>query len=181
MGAAEQALSIERSRKHKFPHRYSDERKQYILDNYEYDPALGILYSYVRGTKTPIGWYNAANGYFCVSVYRDVYQVAQLAWLLQTGDWCPGQIDHKNQVKTDNTWENLRECDWTTNHGNCLAYKNNQSGHKNVSLHKTNQKWAVQIKKYGKRYWGGYFVSLKDAINAARKLREEVYGEFCAG
>ena len=77
------------------------------------------------------------------------------------------QIDHINQNKYDNRIENLRIVNNRQNSENRGKNKNNKSGHKNISLHKTSKKWVVIIA--GKHI--GYFHNLDDAI---RKRNEKI-------
>jgi len=68
-----------------------------------------------------------AKGYLKAMVLGKYVKLHQLAWFYCFGAW-PKQLDHINQVKTDNRITNLREVDTSTN---CL----NQTGpRKNNSL-----------------------------------------------
>ena len=81
-----------------------------------------------------------AKGYLKAMVLGKYVKLHQLAWFYCFGVW-PKQLDHINQVKTDNRISNLREADTSTN---CL----NQTGpRKNNSL---NQQGVHQIKKTGR-------------------------------
>ena len=73
------------------------------------------------------------------------------------------QVDHKNRNRTDNRVENLR---WATNgenNHNKLIQKHNTSGHKNISYHKTQQKW-VFTKSYEKKILYKIFKTKIDCI-----------------
>lgn len=91
-----------------------------------------------------------------------------------TGEFPEGQIDHVNQIKTDNRFENLREVTNTINHQNIQLQKNNKSGVHGVGFHKTTKKWRACIKVNGKLIHLGLY-SEKDLAIKARKEAEVKY------
>lgn len=62
--------------------------------------------------------------------YRATYH--RLCWFLQTGDVIPDnmQIDHKDNVKDNNKWENLRLCTNDENSRKKLLRKDNKTGYR---------------------------------------------------
>ena len=50
----------------------------------------------------------SALGYMVVRINKVLYPAHRIIWLLETGQWPPEQVDHINEVKDDNRWENLR-------------------------------------------------------------------------
>lgn len=54
------------------------------------------------------------------------------------------EVDHINRDKSDNRIENLRWVTHSENLQNKGEYKNNKSGHKYVSFHKTDARWQFQ-------------------------------------
>lgn len=96
-----------------------------IKSKYDYDPVTGIISWKIDRPNakkgTPVGR-RAHQGYLVVRVCvdgkgRDLMS-HRMAWLLQTGDWPDGQIDHINRDRTDNRFENLRDVDARTNSQN---------------------------------------------------------------
>jgi hypothetical protein len=58
------------------------------------------------------------KGYFHVNLGGKFYRLHRLAFLLMNGERPVGEIDHKDHVRTNNKWDNLREVDVGTNRKN---------------------------------------------------------------
>lgn len=63
-----------------------------------------------------------------ISVDGDTYLASRLAWFYMTGEWPKNEIDHRNRIKGDDRWENLRDAthsenqfnrDWAERSGEC--------------------------------------------------------------
>lgn len=86
-----------------------------------YDPRTGIFTRIKRSSNRALAGQVAGHkndsGYlrFCIGSVR--YYSHRLAWLYMTGHW-PKEIDHKNCVKTDNRWKNLRDVSRSINKQN---------------------------------------------------------------
>lgn len=80
---------------------------------FRYDPDTGILYRR-HATREKVGKAKT-NGYLVVGVNGVQYQVHRIAWLVMTGAWPQGSIDHINRVRTDNRWCNLRDVPQSVN------------------------------------------------------------------
>jgi hypothetical protein len=92
----------------------------------------------------------SGSGYLSVMVDQRRYRAARLIWLHVTGNWPSGLVDHKNGIRDDNTWENLRDVDAFTNSQNQTgAMCHNKSGYLGVSKH--GKKWYAHIKPPGSR------------------------------
>jgi hypothetical protein len=79
-----------------------------------YDPVTGLFRW--RDRKGPRvkndGWAGAIckkTGYMRITVSCQGYLAHRLAWLYMTGEWPTKIIDHKNKIRHDNRWENLRD------------------------------------------------------------------------
>ena len=88
------------------------------------------------------------------------------------------QVDHKNRIKTDNRWANLRQCSRSQNMANAVKSWRNKSGFKGVSWHKLMNKWCSEIQFRGTRYKIGYFTSKESAALAYNKKAKELFGEY---
>lgn len=101
----------------------------------------------------------------------------RLAWFYMTGDW-PEQVDHRDLVKINNVWENLREATFAQNKQNCPAPCTNTSGIKGVRFYPRYNRWHAQLRANGKRYHLGYFDDKNAAIEAWRGAAAELHGAF---
>lgn len=89
----------------------------------------------------------------------------------------PGQeVDHINRNKLDNRRINLRICNRFINNQNIGMRKDNTSGLKGLSFHKSSSRWVSRIQLNGKRFFVGSFKSKGEAIMAHSKaVREYIY------
>lgn len=127
----------------------------------------GITYAITQNEK----------GYVLIRIHHKYYRAHRLAWLYMTGDWPKGQIDHDNNIKNDNRWENLREANNQLNHYNLLKPKNNTSGAKGVRKVK-NGKFQARIKHNQKEIYLGLYETLELASEAYLNKAKELANEF---
>lgn len=80
---------------------------EWFRANYTYDPDTGEIISH--HTKRPINPETSESGYLRFWIRGRNYKVHRLAWLHKTGVWPNGVIDHKDEDKTNNRWDNLQE------------------------------------------------------------------------
>lgn len=118
-----------------------------------------------------------AKGYVMIGADGRLYQAHRLAWFYVTGEWPSDQIDHKNNLTADNSFENLRQASRTDNNRN-RRFKKNKTGFKGVSLHGTSKKWTANIWKDGKQQYLGLFDTPEQAHKAYRAAAVEMHGEF---
>lgn len=145
----------------------------------DYDPSTGI-FRWKTDRRAPIragdiaGTYNA-KGYRQITLGR-TYGAHRLAWLYMTGAWPVEQIDHKNGIRDDNRWCNLREA---TNAENCAARgikTNNRLGLKGV--YRAGSKFAVCLYKGSERFYLGRFDTQEAASTAYAKAANDIHGDF---
>lgn len=143
-----------------------------------YDPVTGFfVWNHSSAPTVPKGSVAGSlnkNGYWCIKLQGKLYNGSRLAWLYMTGNWPKRVVDHKNRIKSDNRWDNLRDVTQLTNTRNRSVAQKNKSGRVGVNWYKATGKWQSQIKIPGKKINLGYFTKLEDAI-AARELAERQY------
>lgn len=113
-------------------------------------------------------------GYIQISIKGVIYKAHRLAWLYVNKVWPEFQIDHKNKIRSDNRYENLRQATHVDNNRNRTKHKSNSSGFNGVCFHKKSGKWMAYIKVDRKSIHLGYFESAEFAANA-RKLADIKY------
>lgn len=75
---------------------------------FEYDPSTGILVRRYHHTLKRAGT-TRPDGSRGVMIWRRQYLEHRLIWLLVTGAWPVGEVDHVNGIPGDNRWDNLRD------------------------------------------------------------------------
>lgn len=98
-----------------------------------------------------------SRGYIVIRVDGTLYQASGLAWLYVTGNFPQLQIDHKNTVKHENWFGNLRDVTGAINRQNRRTpQKNNRLGVLGVSPD-NRRGFKAEITVYGKcKYLGSY-------------------------
>ena len=100
-----------------------------------YNPETGI-FTWKKRNQNISGTINN-KGYVVIQINNKIYLAHRLAWLYMTGLWPKNDIDHFNQVRTDNRFFNLREA---TRKENCQnvhkPHPNNSSGYLGVYWNK---------------------------------------------
>lgn len=152
-------------------------RLQQLLD---YNPETGVFtWRLDRGGKarkgTPAGSLQS-SGYVRITIDDKPYPAHRLAWLYMTGDLPPALIDHKNRLKADNRWVNLRAATKAQNALNAKTRRDNQTGCKHVTRNK--KKWEVRMQVDGQLKYLGSFKTLESASEYASKVRELLHGDF---
>lgn len=125
------------------------------------------------------GTYGNKNGvptYWVISIDGRNYKAHRLAWLMVTGDWPIEEVDHINEIKTDNRFENLREATHGDNKHNRGMMATNTSG--STGVHQVGNRWKAQIRVNGKVEYLGYSGTRYEAEAKYRKAAAEYHGEF---
>jgi len=116
------------------------------------------------------------TGHRKIGLFGHRHPAANIAWLLMTGEWPSRQIDHKNNIGTDDRWNNLRLASQLQNIFNNSLRSNNTSGYEGVHPYKRGKKsrWVAQIADTHI----GYFQTAEDAARAYDAAAIKLFGEF---
>jgi len=153
-----------------------------------YDPETGV-FTWLQGTsRSPTGSVAGGvseQGYRRIRIFGKKYRAHRLAWLYMTGEW-PTVVDHKNGIRDDNRWVNLRKASVTDNTRNTGITPRNTSGVKGVSWHKRTSGWEAGVRVSGRYLRRQFQPSTHGGIEQAKKAaeawvietRSRAHGEF---
>ena len=162
----------------KFNDQITLERLKEVVD---YDPLTGIFTWKIKlNNNLVVGSVAGAltsKGYIGLTIDRNYYQGHRLAWLYVYGEWPEGDVDHINNIRTDNRIQNLRIATKSQNSMNCKVPKNSKSGVKGVCWDERLKRWRAYVTKEGKTT-EKRFKSFEEAAEYVKELREELCGEF---
>lgn len=143
----------------------------WLLDRYSYFSDSGDL---IRNSDCK-RITSEFQGYIVVNFNGTTYRAHRVIWKMMTGKDPDGVIDHVNQIKNDNSWNNLRLVSSTENSQNRKLQSNNSSGYHGVTWRKKDNSWESRITVNGKRIHLGQFKDFNLAVKA-RKAAESYYG-----
>ena len=160
-------------------------KKQYLEECLSYTASTGIFtwkerpLHHFKSVRWQKAWntrfaglvtgYQDSQGHLQIKVDGIKYAAHRLAFIMMLGE-CPDYIDHIDQDKTNNSFNNLRACTPSQN-------KANVNGKKGVYLTK-NGKWKAQICKDYKIKHIGSFDTEEEALKAYQNKHVELFGEF---
>jgi HNH endonuclease len=115
------------------------------------------------------------KGYVHIVVNGRSHRAHRLAWLYMTGAWPREQIDHRNGVRSDNRWDNLRDATQSVNQQNrTRAMRTNGTGL--LGAFRNGDLFCSKIRIDGKQRYLGTFRTAEAAhqvyMAAKRQLHE---------
>ncbi len=144
----------------------------------DYNPETGVftwrigssgVKSYLQGKTagclTP-------SGYRQLRVGGRIYYEHRLAFFIMTGTFPEQQIDHINHNRSDNSFNNLRECSHVMNNQHRKAITKSKTGIRGVFESADKKKFVAEVQHMGIRYRLGTFNTkelAKEAVEAKRK------------
>lgn len=156
--------------------------QEYLKSILDYDPITGVFtWKYRAGSSKSwntrfsgsVAGTKNKNGYIYIGIDGVACLSHRLAYLYMTGN-LPSEVDHKNHVRNDNRWCNLRASNGYINSRNQKLRNTNTSGHNGVYWSKQREKWYVRIGYKGKNLHGGYFEKKEDAIKSRKELNRKL-------
>jgi len=132
-----------------------------------YYPETGVFFD--RKTGKIVGRLDTSEnqGYWAMYVGGIRGNRSRLAWIYMEGFDPNGyDIDHRNRIRFDDKWENLRLATRQCNSRNCNLKKTNKSGITGVFWFKRDKKWTAQIFINYKAKYLGYFDTKIEAAKA---------------
>lgn len=161
-----------------------DLSREDVLGLLDYDRETGVFTWRRRENETfnkrfagaPAGAVVASG--VMVQIGGKKYAAHRLAWLIETGAWPAGEVDHKNVDNTDNRFDNLREASSSQNCANKKLSKASTSGLKGVSVCSSTGRWKAQICVNGEVLYLGLFETPEAANEAYAQAAARHFGEF---
>lgn len=149
--------------------------KDLIKEYIHYEPETGELF----WKKSPALWIKPGdkagclnqNGYIHVILKGKCLKAHRVAWLLSYGDWPKQQIDHINNIRTDNRISNLRDVDEQTNQSKKKCHQEGILW--GTSFHKKTKTYAARFSFEKKIYCIGYYKTREEAHKVScEKMKE---------
>lgn len=146
-----------------------------LLEYLHYDPMTGIFTRKVSAGNCKAGdqvGCISKQGYMKALVLKKYVKLHRLAWFYVYGVWPSKQLDHINQVKTDNRIANLREVSTSENCTNQTgARKNNVLGLQGVHLIKKTGRYRAGCSVGGVKHHLGVFATAEEAHQAYKAFK----------
>lgn len=155
-----------------------EELRALLLATLRYDPETGEVRRI--GTGRRVGT-KTSRGYRSIWFRGKRYREHRLIWLMRTGKWPAPFLDHKNRVRDDNRWDNLRIATKAQQSANTKIHATNTSGYRGVhyeAKRETPRKWIAQIWLNNHTTTLGYFLSAEEASEAYEAAFHQRFGEF---
>lgn len=151
-----------------------------LLEVLSYDPKTGILRWKINKARMKSGRIagdRSKLGYWRLNIDGVRYQAHRVIWKMMTGDEPLGNPDHRNLIRDDNRWENLRLGTRAQNNTNVGTRSHNQSGLKGV-VTPSKGRVCAKIQANGVRYYLGTFATAEEAHTAYCEKAKILHGEW---
>ena len=151
--------------------------QKYLKEILSYNPQTGLFaWAVRRGSRAAkgqiTGYTDPSNGYIRIRFDGKLWYAHHLAWLYVTGNF-PIQVEHKDRVRTNNIWTNLRLATQAENTQNTSLYKNSTSGHTGVCFQKG--MYCARITAKGVTHFLGYFNTVEEAALAYAGAKKKIH------
>ena len=151
-----------------------------LRELFDYNTETGLFTRIAPVRKANVGdiaGAKAKNGYITISVDCKRYYAHRLAFIYMNGD-CPKTVDHKDRVRCNNKWSNLRESTAQLQEANKTKCQGKTSKYKGVHFNKNLGKYVARIKIAGNGYHLGCFVDEDDAARSYNDAAINAFGKY---
>jgi hypothetical protein len=126
--------------------------------------------------NTVINYISKTTGYITTSIFNTNKELHVFIHILMTGEFPKFTIDHKDTVKTNNSWDNLRDIPQSKNNLNKGVRVDNLLGIKGVT--KNGKGFMARVKVADKDRYLGTFSTPELAKDAYNLAASELHLEF---
>lgn len=144
----------------------------------EYVPETGVFLWRAGRRKGRTAGTSRKNGYRLLQLDGVSYYQHRLAWFYVRGEWPINDVDHEDENKRNNAWNNLRLATKSQNQHNRSTPRNNTSGIKGVSWDAKAGKWCAQLSHNRVKHRLGVFTDKHEAALDVQALRDKLHGAF---
>lgn len=148
----------------------------------DYDPLTGIFTWKVKRRGIRVGKKAGclmSNGYLLIRFKRTPVLAHRLAFFYMKGRWPASQIDHKNRIRNDNRWENLREATPSENNSNkTIKERDLPKGIYLVTRKGRKGIWFLAIFSFQNKRYSNSFRERGRAEEWLKRKKEEICGGF---
>lgn len=148
----------------------------------DYNPLTGLFtWKVNEGKKRKgkiAGNINKVSNYVQIRINKILYYAHILAWFYVTKHWPINQIDHKDNIRNNNVFENLQEATQNQNKKKTILKSTNTLGYKGVGFDSRRNLYFSKIVSNRVTYWLGYFDCPKSAAEAYDEKAQILHGKF---
>ena len=152
-----------------------------LKETVSYCPITGQFTALMDRTRTRKGDILGSihhTGYRIIWIDGKSYTAGRLAWFYMTGKWPEVTIDHKDCVKDNNAFDNLREATDSQNGANRKWATKYPKGVQYRDRPPRAPVWVAQINIAGRVTHLGHFKYMEHAAAAYRIAASTLHGEF---
>ncbi len=151
---------------------------EYVRKVLDYNPETGVFLWRVTTSNKSLKGNRAGSegstGYRRMMLNGRSYKEHLIAWLYVTGEWPKDKIDHRDRVRDNNKWENLRQANNSQNRVNSLVRPSITL----QGVHPQKDHFKAQIKEGGKTVYLGLFPTAEEAHEVFKVRHAKLHGEF---
>lgn len=149
-----------------------------LQERLSYDPSTGEFRTRYAVKQVPAGAIAgsaSSKGYWRIKIDNREYAAHRLAWLYVHGEFPPGDLDHRNRVRSDNRIGNLRLANKSQNGQNRSKASSASAAYLGVTFHQRAQKWQAAIGSQGRVHYLGLYATPEAASAAYKKAKAVVH------